>query len=341
MRLPDWLGFRGKTLWDWLQLLIVPAILIGVTFAWSATQTRSDNRREDRRIAADRAAAEEARQDATLQGYLDQMSGLMLDKKLLTSKAGRCGQGGRAYRHPHHASPLGRRAKGRGRTLLVRGRAPGRPDSPCPGGSRRAPGAESTTVGAWSGCRASGDLAGADLGDANLTRRRPLGRRPHGRQPRGRRPRKPTSRSADLGAPTSRAPTSWARTSGAPTSWAPTSRAPTSRAPTSGRRPHAAPTSAAPTSSERRPQGRRPRGRRPQGRRPQGAVPQGRPDSRRRTLPDGLDLGRYITDLPPKRQKAFLASQKAFLDSLTREELSELHLSPEKLAKLRREASGG
>jgi hypothetical protein len=88
MRLPDWLGFRGKTLWDWLQLLIVPAILIGVTFAWSATQTRSDNRREDRRIEADRVAAEEARRDATLQAYLDQMSGLMLHERLLTSRPG-------------------------------------------------------------------------------------------------------------------------------------------------------------------------------------------------------------------------------------------------------------
>jgi hypothetical protein len=76
----------AKTLWDWLQLLIVPAILIGVTFAWSASQTRSNNKRDDRRIAADRAAAEEARQDATLQAYLDQMSGLMLNKKLLASK---------------------------------------------------------------------------------------------------------------------------------------------------------------------------------------------------------------------------------------------------------------
>src|SRR6476469_2809256 len=76
----------GKTLWDWLQLLIVPAILIGVTFAWSATQTRSDNKREDRRIAADRVAAEKARRDATLQAYLDQMSGLMLNKNLLKSK---------------------------------------------------------------------------------------------------------------------------------------------------------------------------------------------------------------------------------------------------------------
>ena len=75
MRLPDWLGFRGKTLWDWLQLLIVPTILIAITFAWSATQTRSDNKREDRRS-----------QDVTLQAYLDQMSSLMLSEKLLTSK---------------------------------------------------------------------------------------------------------------------------------------------------------------------------------------------------------------------------------------------------------------
>jgi hypothetical protein len=43
-----WAGFAAepepghKTVWDWLQLLIVPAILVGVTFAWSASQTRSD-----------------------------------------------------------------------------------------------------------------------------------------------------------------------------------------------------------------------------------------------------------------------------------------------------------
>jgi uncharacterized protein YjbI with pentapeptide repeats len=76
----------AKTLWDWLQLLIVPAILVAVTFAWSATQTRTDNKREDRRIGADRAAAEEARRDETLQNYLDEMSALMLREKLLISK---------------------------------------------------------------------------------------------------------------------------------------------------------------------------------------------------------------------------------------------------------------
>lgn len=100
MRWREWLGVGerrwkkapdeevqpAKTLWDWLQLLVVPAILIGVTFAWSAAQTRNNNKRDDRRIAADRAAAETARQDATLQAYLDQMSGLMLNNKLLISE---------------------------------------------------------------------------------------------------------------------------------------------------------------------------------------------------------------------------------------------------------------
>ena len=54
----------------------------------------------------------------------------------------------------------------------------------------------------------------------------------------------------------------------------------------------------------------------------------------------GLDRGRFIAYLPPGRQKAFLDSQKEFLDSLSREELSKFNLSPEKLARLRREAGG-
>jgi hypothetical protein len=53
---------------------------------------------------------------------------------------------------------------------------------------------------------------------------------------------------------------------------------------------------------------------------------------------EGLDLGRYIADLYPKEQKAFLDSQRAFLDSLSREQLSKFKLSPEKLARIRREA---
>ena len=169
----------AKTLWDWLQLLIVPAILIGVTFAWSATQTRSDNKREDRRIAADRAAAEEARQDATLNGYLEQMSDLMLNKTLPSSKRERCGQVGRAHGHPHHTSPLGRRAKRRSRALPGRGRAHRRELA-------RARRGRPPDVG--SGERAGASRASTSRG-ADLT-----GRLPHGRRP----PQAPTCRCADL-----------------------------------------------------------------------------------------------------------------------------------------------
>lgn len=79
------LGVKGKTLWDWLDLLIVPAILILIGLAWNVAQTSRDREREEQRIEADQAAAEEVRQDATLEAYLDQMSGLMLESKLLTS----------------------------------------------------------------------------------------------------------------------------------------------------------------------------------------------------------------------------------------------------------------
>jgi len=77
-----------KTLWDLLQLLIVPAILVGIGLWWNASQTSRDNAREDRRIAADQAAAEQVRENGTLNSYIQQMSDLMLDKSLSSSKPG-------------------------------------------------------------------------------------------------------------------------------------------------------------------------------------------------------------------------------------------------------------
>jgi uncharacterized protein YjbI with pentapeptide repeats len=58
------------TLWDWLDLLIIPVVLAigGYLF------TRSENR-------ATRAAAEQRAQDEALQAYLDQMSQLLTDKE--------------------------------------------------------------------------------------------------------------------------------------------------------------------------------------------------------------------------------------------------------------------
>jgi hypothetical protein len=72
----------GKTVWDWLQLLIVPIMLslITIAFTWQqdARQQRIEESRaeqarkiEDRRAEAEQAVQEQRAQQATLQAYLD------------------------------------------------------------------------------------------------------------------------------------------------------------------------------------------------------------------------------------------------------------------------------
>ena len=54
-----------------------------------------------------------------------------------------------------------------------------------------------------------------------------------------------------------------------------------------------------------------------------------------------MNIERFITEQAPKRQKVFLDSQKAFLDSLSPDELAKFNLTPKRLAQVRREANGG
>jgi hypothetical protein len=83
----------GKTVWDWLQLLIVPIMLslITIAFTWQqdVRQQRIEDSRaeqarkiEDRRAEAEQAVQEQRAQQATLQAYLDQMGTLLLDRDL-------------------------------------------------------------------------------------------------------------------------------------------------------------------------------------------------------------------------------------------------------------------
>src|SRR5829696_1815254 len=72
----EWTGlvkdkaYTKRTLWDWLQLLIIPAVLAGVGLWFNRQQ------REQELQTADRRAQEEA-----LQAYLDQMSAMLLPQK--------------------------------------------------------------------------------------------------------------------------------------------------------------------------------------------------------------------------------------------------------------------
>jgi uncharacterized protein YjbI with pentapeptide repeats len=90
-------GFDDKTLWDLLQLLIVPLALAVIGFVFTmqqdTRQQRIENQRaqqaqkiENRRAEAERELAEQRAQDEALQAYLDQMSSLLLEKDLRDSE---------------------------------------------------------------------------------------------------------------------------------------------------------------------------------------------------------------------------------------------------------------
>lgn len=75
-----WIGFKGKTLWDFLHLLAILAIPIAVALgtAWfGASQS-----------LASLVAANEQQQATTLQKYIDDMQDLVLSKNLMASKPG-------------------------------------------------------------------------------------------------------------------------------------------------------------------------------------------------------------------------------------------------------------
>src|SRR5215207_1060201 len=65
-----WTGFRRsparegtpgeastKTLWDWMQLLVVPFALVAIGFALNAAQNTREEQRENKRVQEDRAIA--------------------------------------------------------------------------------------------------------------------------------------------------------------------------------------------------------------------------------------------------------------------------------------------
>src|ERR1051326_4390506 len=73
----------AKTLWDWLQLLIVPVVLASAAF-WFNAQQRQAASLEQQRI--EREIAQDQQRETMLQGYLDRMAELLLKEHLRSSK---------------------------------------------------------------------------------------------------------------------------------------------------------------------------------------------------------------------------------------------------------------
>jgi hypothetical protein len=80
-------GSDHETLWDWLQLLVVPLALAGLAFLLNETQGNREQRREDVRATGQQEIAADADRETTLRGYFAQISELMLDRRLLRSNA--------------------------------------------------------------------------------------------------------------------------------------------------------------------------------------------------------------------------------------------------------------
>jgi uncharacterized protein YjbI with pentapeptide repeats len=81
-------GWRGKTLWDWQALLFVPVTIALIAALVSQYQTIQQLRIEQKRAQSELEVVTQRAQDEALQAYLDQMSHLLLEKDLRSSKEG-------------------------------------------------------------------------------------------------------------------------------------------------------------------------------------------------------------------------------------------------------------
>jgi uncharacterized protein YjbI with pentapeptide repeats len=83
--LPRWAGVGDKTIWDWVNLLVLPIILTIGGYWFTAQQDTRQQQIENQRARVEREIEEQRAQDAAVQAYLDQMNALLLENKLRDS----------------------------------------------------------------------------------------------------------------------------------------------------------------------------------------------------------------------------------------------------------------
>lgn len=76
---------HAKTLWDWMQLLIIPAVLAVGGYLFNIANTRTEQRIVAQRYENDQRIALDKQREDLLQIYLDRMSELLLDRNIRAS----------------------------------------------------------------------------------------------------------------------------------------------------------------------------------------------------------------------------------------------------------------
>lgn len=82
----EWTGFgmspAAKTLWDWMDLLLIPVVLVGGVLLLNRTQRHTERHRTDERAALEREIEADRQQESAYQAYMDRMTDLLLKDKL-------------------------------------------------------------------------------------------------------------------------------------------------------------------------------------------------------------------------------------------------------------------
>lgn len=73
-------GFETKTLWDWMELLIIPLVLAIGAFFLNRSERATERETTNKRAELEREIAKDRQQEAALQAYLDRMSDCCLRK---------------------------------------------------------------------------------------------------------------------------------------------------------------------------------------------------------------------------------------------------------------------
>ena len=90
----NWTGFgdyqgslpkddRGKTLWDWMGLLLVPIVVGAAAGFWFYFQQRAEGKRADIRAALEREIALDRQREEAMRSYFDKIGQLLMEKDLL------------------------------------------------------------------------------------------------------------------------------------------------------------------------------------------------------------------------------------------------------------------
>ena len=80
--------FPAKTLWDWMQLLVVPLALAAGAYWLNRVQSERERRAQEAQRERELRIEDNRSQDAALEAYLDRMDQLLLDKGLRESEEG-------------------------------------------------------------------------------------------------------------------------------------------------------------------------------------------------------------------------------------------------------------